>query len=80
MNRIDRVFQEGSGVRIILISMCIVALLYYKYSRTWLSLPVLLVRLIMLLYLGNELKRAIASYFRKRKSRGVDLIDSDENM
>jgi hypothetical protein len=80
MNRLDRVLQEGSAVRIILILMCIVVLPRYKYPGGWISLPFVLIWSFALLYLGNELKRAGSHYFRKKRGNGVDLIDPDENM
>jgi hypothetical protein len=80
MNRLDRVLQEGSAVRIILILLCIVAVPSYKYLGGWMSLVVVLIWSLVLLYLGNELKRAVSHYFRKKRGGGVDLVDSDEGM
>ena len=80
MNRLDRVLQEGSAVRIILILMCFVAVPSYKYLGGWMSLVIVLIWSLVLLYLGNELRRAVSHYFRKKRANGIDLIDSDESM
>jgi hypothetical protein len=80
MNRFDRMLQEGSAVRIILIILCVALLPSFKYFRGWMLLLVVLVWCVVMLFLSKELKRAISGYFRKKRGKGIDLIDPDENI